>query len=289
MKKILFPMATALMLMLAFTSCSSDDSNDDNNNGSEQFSFSEQTYSTWSKVDFAYGSMYDGNETVNVTKEAVTFHSDTWGDGSFTVSSFTRNDNGSYSIAAEGTLAMNGHGTVKSYDATVTGTIAADAQTFVISVPSVMGGTVLNVTVGELPVAAAVEGTYKGGTYVSAAYFQKQYATENEKAVLKANEALDALSVSYTSETWGEFSYENVVATQNEDGSYTLAGEGKCLMPGMGGGAAKEYVATFEGKVSNKTLVATFSVPSVMGGTTVYFNAEDFEEVLADAQENDGK
>jgi hypothetical protein len=60
-------------------------------------------------------------------------------------------------------------------------------------------------------------------------------------------------------------------------------------MPGMGGGAAKEYVATFEGKVSNKTLVATFSVPSVMGGTTVYFNAEDFAEVLADAQENDGK
>ena len=32
MKKILFPMATALVLMLAFTSCSSDDSNDDNNN-----------------------------------------------------------------------------------------------------------------------------------------------------------------------------------------------------------------------------------------------------------------
>ena len=283
MKKILFPMATALMLMLAFTSCSSDDSNDDNN-GSEQFSFSEQTYSTWSKVDFAYGSMYDANETVNVTKEAVTFHSDTWGDGSFTVSSFTQNDNGSYSIVAEGTIAMNGHGTVKSYDATVTGTIAADAQTFVISVPSVMGGTVLNVTVGEMPMAAAIDGTYKGGTYVNSKYFQHYQPTANEKVVIKANDALDAASLSYTSETWGAFTFETVSVTKNNDGSFTLSAEGKTLMPGMNGGETKEYAATFEGTLTDGALVATFSVPAVMGGTTVYFNAADFDEVLAESQ-----
>lgn len=289
MKKILFPLATALVLMLAFTSCSSDDNDENNgngnNNGSEQFSFSEQTYSTWSKVDFAYGSMYDADETVSVSNDAVTFHSDTWGDATFTVSSFTRNDKGAYDIVAEGSITMNGHGTVKSYDATFTGTIAADAQTFVISVPSVMGGTVLNMTVGTLPAAAAVEGTYKGGTYVSSAYFEKMYATENEKAILKANDALDALSVSYTSDTWGEFSFESVVATRNEDGTYTLSGEGISLMPGMRGGEPKEYAAVFEGTISGKTLVATFSVPSVMGGTTVYFNAEDFAEVLAEAAE----
>lgn len=288
MKKILFPMATALVLMLAFTSCSSDDNDENNgngnNNGSEQFSFSEQTYSTWSKVDFAYGSMYDADETVSVSNDAVTFHSDTWGDGSFTVSSFTRNDNGSYSIDAEGSIVMKGHdGAVKSYDATFKGTIAADAQTFVLSVPTVMGGTVLNITVGTLPAAAAVEGTYKGGTYVSSVYFEKMYVTENEKAILNANEALDALSVNYTSDTWGEFSFENVVATRNEDGSFTLSGEGISLMPSMRGGEAKEYAAVFEGTITGKTLVATFSVPSVMGGTTVYFNAEDFAEVLAEA------
>ena len=55
-------------------------------------------------------------------------------------------------------------------------------------------------------------------------------------------------------------------------------------MPGMGGGDPKEYAATLEGTLSNGTLVATFAVPSVMGGTTVYFNADDFEEVLAAAQ-----
>ena len=96
---------------------------------------------------------------------------------------------------------------------------------------------------------------------------------------LKASDALDAVAIGYTSATWGEFTFENVTVAKGADGTYTLSGEGKTLMPGMKGGTS-EYASTFEGTVNGKTLVATFAVPGVMGGTTVYFNAADFDDVF---------
>ena len=77
-----------------------------------------------------------------------------------------------------------------------------------------------------------------------------------------------------------------VKVTKQNDGSFTLAGEGKTLMPSMKGGST-EYAATFEGTVSGDKLVATFNVPAVMGGTTVLFNPSDFEEVFEAAQNKD--
>lgn len=271
MKKIIFSMAAALMLMSVFTSCS----NNDNDGGIQ---FNEQTYNAWSKVVFGYGSMFDAGETLKVSQSEVSFHSDTWGDGSFTVSEFSKNEDGSFKVVGTGTLTMAGHGGKKDYEATVSGTIAKGAQNFIITVPSVMGGTVLNVTVGEIPLAAAVDGNYTGGTYADCRYFQHYQPTKNEKVSIKANDELLAASLSYTSETWGEFSFDNIDVVKNEDGSYTITGEGNTLMPSMQGGTSK-YAATLEGTVTGKTLVATFTVPGVMGGTTVYFNAADFDEV----------
>ena len=271
MKKIIFSMTTAIMLVFVFTSCS----NDSNDGGVK---FDEQTYNAWSKVVFAYGTMFDADETINVSQNQVTFHSDTWGDGTFTVSEFTQNGDGSYQIAATGTLTMEGHAGKKDYDATVSGTITESSQSFIINIPSVMGGTVLNVSVGEIPTAAAVEGSYTGGTYANCKYFQHYQPTKDEKVTIKANDDLTAVSVSYTSTTWGEFTFEGVTVEKSEDGSYTLVGEGKTLMPSMKGGTT-EYAATIEGTLTGKTLVVTFTVPGVMGGTTVYFNAADFDEV----------
>lgn len=259
------------MLMSVFTSCS----NDDKDGGIQ---FNEQTYNAWSKVVFGYGSMFDAGETLKVSQNTVTFHSDTWGDGTFTVDELTRQGDGSWSLSATGSLTMAGHDGPNSYAATVTGTIAKDTQNFTITVPSVMRGTVLHVTVGEIPAAAAVDGTYTGGTYADCRYFQHYKPTKNEKVSIKANDELSAASLSYTSETWGEFSFDNIDIVKNEDGSYTITGEGNTLMPSMQGGSS-EYAATLEGTVTGKTLVATFAVPGVMGGTTVYFNAADFEEV----------
>ncbi|SHL11230.1 calycin-like domain-containing protein [Xylanibacter ruminicola] len=278
MKKNIFSMTAALMLTLVFTSCS----NDSNDGG---IKLEEQTYKTWSKVVFAYGTMYDANETITVSQEQVTFHSDTWGDGTFTVSDLTQNSDGSYQIAATGTITMEGHSGKKDYEATVSGTINQSSQSFIINIPSVMGGTVLNITVGQIPTAAVVEGTYTGGTYASSKYFQHYQPTKDEKVIIKANDDLSAASLSYTSTTWGEFTFEAITIEKKEDGSYSLVGEGKTLMPSMQGGTA-EYTATLEGTVTGKTLVATFAVPGVMGGTTIYFNAADFDEVYGAANES---
>lgn len=272
MKKILFSMAAALMLMSVFTSCS----NDDNDGGIQ---FNEQTYNAWSKVVFGYGSMFDAGETLKVSQSQITFHSAQWGDGTFTVSAFEQNEDGSFAVVGTGKVTIAGHGGTKDYDAHVNGTIGKSAQTFVITLPSVMGGTVLNVTVGEIPAAAAVDGTYTGGTYANCKYFQHYQPTKDEKVTVKANDALDAVALSYTSATWGEFTFENVTVAKGADDTYTLTGEGKTLMPSMKGGTSK-YEATFEGTVTGKTLVATFAVPGVMGGTTVYFNAADFDDVF---------
>ena len=273
MKKILFSMAAALMLMSVFTSCSDDDNKDGG------FKFNEQTYNAWSEVVFGYGSMFDAGETLKVSQSQITFHSDQWGEGTFTVSEFKQNEDGSFAVAGTGTLTIAGHGGTKDYEANVNGTIGKTAQTFIITLPAVMGGTVLNVTVGDIPEVAAVDGTYTGGTYANSNYFQHYQPTKDEKVTIKANDDLDAVALSYTSATWGEFTFENMTVSKNEDGSYTLTGEGKTLMPSMRGGTS-EYAATFEGTVTGKTLVATFAVPGVMGGTTIYFNAADFDEVF---------
>ena len=138
----------------------------------------------------------------------------------------------------------------------------------------------------EKTAAESVEGTYVGGTYANCKYFQNYQPTENDSVFVKATQTADVATLSYTSTTWGEFPFEAVKVTKQNDGSFTLAGEGKTLMPSMKGGST-EYAATFEGTVSGDKLVATFNVPAVMGGTTVLFNPSDFEEVFEAAQNKD--
>ena len=57
-------------------------------------------------------------------------------------------------------------------------------------------------------------------------------------------------------------------------------------MPGMNGGEAKEYAAEIDGTIINDEFVATIQIPSVMGGTTIYLNPEDFEEVKNSASDD---
>ena len=141
-------------------------------------------------------------------------------------------------------------------------------------------------TTPEKTAAESVEGTYVGGTYANCKYFQNYQPTENDTVFVKATQTADVATLSYTSKTWGEFTFEAIKVTKQNDGSFTLAGEGKTLMPSMKGGST-EYAATFEGTVSGDKLVATFNVPAVMGGTVVLFNPDDFEEVFEAAQNKD--
>lgn len=137
-------------------------------------------------------------------------------------------------------------------------------------------------TMGDMPAAVAVDGSYKAGTYANASYFQKYSPLADQTVTIKVNEGLQTVSVSHTSETWGTFTYATVTVTANEDGSYTLAGEGTCAMPSMQGGV-KDYASDFKGTVKDGVLTAELAVPAVMGGVTVMFNPADFEEVMLTA------
>ena len=174
---------------------------------------------------------------------------------------------------------MAGHGGTKDYAADITGSV--ESKQFVINVPAVMGGTTITVTLGDMPAAAAVDGSYKGGTYANAAYFKKYSPAADQTVTIKANEGLESVSVSHVSDTWGTFTYPAVTVTAGEDGSFSLEGEGTCAMPSMQGGI-NDYAADFKGTVKDGVLVAEFIVPSVMGGTTVLFNPADFDEVIAE-------
>lgn len=229
-----------------------------------------ETYQAWGTVMFKYiaSPMYDANETIDVTGETITFHSDTWGDGTFAAAT------------GEGTLTMSNHGSTKEYPAEITGSV--ESKQFVINVPSVMGGTVITSTLGSMPTAIAVAGTYKGGTYGTSKYFQKFSPEADRSVVINVNEGNETVNVSLSSEAWGTFSYDAVTVSANEDGSYTLFGEGICKMASQQG-VVNDYASVFSGTIKDGVLVAEFNSPSLMGGYTLFFNPSDIEEVLVAA------
>lgn len=231
-----------------------------------------ETYQAWGSVLFAYTQtpMYDDGETLEVTDETIKFTSATWGTGTFDAAT------------GEGTLTMDNHrGGTSDYPADIKGSVAGND--FVITVPSVMGGTVITITIGTMPAACATAGTYKGGIYANAAYF-KQYQPEQDQSVkITANDDLETVSVSFSNSTWGTFTYPSVAIATGEDGAYTLSGEGNCAMPSMRDpSVVTDYASTLTGTITAEgTLVAEFAIPGVMGGTTVLFNPADFDEVFA--------
>ena len=136
-----------------------------------------------------------------------------------------------------------------------------------------------------------VAGTYTGGIYGSFRYMPKYLPEEGRTITITANEDSETATVAFSHETWGEFLYEEVSVTKKEDGSYSLEGEGNCVVaPRYGGSAsgaeAQTYVTNFTGTIVDGKLVAVLDIPTMMvGGTQIYFNAEDFEEVLASANQ----
>lgn len=227
-----------------------------------------ETYNAWGAVLFSYikTPTYDAGETIEVTADSIFFSSATWGEGRFGIAS------------GEGDLTMSGHGSTKAYAANITGTVADGV--FVISVPSVMGGTVITSTLGEMPAAVAVAGKYTGGTYANSNYFSGYQPTADQTVTITANEGYETATLTHTSATWGTFTFSAVSVVANGDGSYTLTGEGTCAMPSMADPTqVKEYASDLTATITDGALAAEMKVPAVMGGTTLLFNPSDFETV----------
>lgn len=137
--------------------------------------------------------------------------------------------------------------------------------------------------------AAEVEGTYQGGAYATFSYVPEPFQPEASQSVtITANKDGKTVNVNFNNSTWGTFIYNAVKVKKNSDGSYTLEGEGNCVilpmptqpgMPNVGNSEPKSYISELKGTITNGTLVAEFFVPAMMGGTTIWFNPADFDKV----------
>lgn len=264
---------TAIALLTA--SCS-----DDDNNGNESINPAVNvagTYAGYSEAAFQYTDtpLVSADESLTIQTDAdnttatITYTSSSFGE--FTISGTeVTYASGTYTLSGEGSTMMGMSGNVSEYECTLKGTLneAKNEGAFAFNVPAVMGGMNIIFILGEVPVSKLLAGSYEGWTEASCAYFEGMQATDQTLS-LTAN-ADDTFTLAYTSDSWGEFSFESLSVT-SVNGIYTLSGEGVTMM-GMDGNIS-EYPCTVTGSIdANKENVSfTFTVPGVMGDLTITF------------------
>ena len=264
---------TAIALLTA--SCSDDDNNE--NESINPAVNVAGTYAGYSEAAFQYTDtpLVSADESLTIQTDAdnttatITYTSSSFGE--FTISGTeVTYASGTYTLSGEGSTMMGMSGNVSEYECTLKGTLneAKNEGAFTFNVPAVMGGMNITFTLGEIPVSKLLAGSYEGWTEASCAYFEGMQATDQTLS-LTAN-ADDTFTLAYTSDSWGEFSFESLSVT-SANGIYTLSGKGVTMM-GMDGNVS-EYPCTVTGSIdANKENVSfTFTVPGVMGGLTITF------------------
>ena len=113
-----------------------------------------------------------------------------------------------------------------------------------------------------------IVGTYSGYTLASCEMFQDMLAEDQTLTVTAGTDG--TVSLSYVSDTWGEFSISGCTVTRTGS-EYGISGTGTTEM-GMGGNTS-EYDASVSAIIASDKSSAsfTFSVPSVMGGLVIEF------------------
>ncbi|MBQ3634102.1 MAG: hypothetical protein II951_00590 [Bacteroidales bacterium] len=206
---------------------------------------------------------------LNAEAVSVSFTSKTWGEFSIDTVKILSSD-GAYALSGNGTCKMAGmNGKVSEYAASFSAKMSAGVLSDVaFSAPSVMGGTTVYYLTGEAPAGYVVAGSY--GTYSKAnsKYFSDMLTEEKANCLsLKAVENGSKVSVSFSSEKWGTFSVEAATVSKEGD-KYVIEGNGSCEMAGMSG-QVSTYEVSVKGTINGKSTVVDFSIPAVMGGTTV--------------------
>lgn len=119
----------------------------------------------------------------------------------------------------------------------------------------------------DLPTSTDFVGNYEGYTLAGCAYFQNSCIADETVSITK--NADGSASVTFVSDSWGEFSIPNVQMSNN-DGIYTLIGNGLTKM-GMDGNTSS-YDCTYTAVINPKEdAEMQFKVPGVMGGLTIDF------------------
>lgn len=278
MKNSLLWMVIA-MIAITFTSCSND--NEESVNLAEQvagqykgFAYASFTYSstplTYTDENVTITSNNDG--TVNLT-----FESGAW--GTYSINNATAKlENGSYTFTGNGSVSITSHAGSSSYDFTSEVTLTSEKILIIdISLPSVMGGTTIKFTSGDAPDSWNLVGTYKGKTTATFKYSTTPMEYEDDVLTVTVNaDDNTTLNINLENSTWGTYEVSNMEVTK-VDGVYSFTGSGTVSM-GMTEDSKKDYDFTVTGTVSDdKVMNVTFSIPSVMGGTTLTYVSSSVE------------
>ena len=275
MKPIFSTLLTAAALMAAstLTSCSSDD-----DNAPDYAADITGDYACWASMNSGYFSNNISlDQKVSVTKinestVSVSYISASF--GTFTIPEATVTSNGNaYVISGAGTTEMGRDGNLKEYPCTLSASINGNSQSFEFSIPSVMGGSTITLTPGELPAdkyCYVVAGSFSGKFTGTSQYFPEGMADDVESTVVVSAQSDGKVTVTCDSETWGKITVTDLVVTRDGD-KFSFSGQGKNEMPGMNGGATKEYVcdADCSEDVATGTNDFKFTMPAVMGGLTL--------------------
>lgn len=263
-----------LTVLATIFSCSDDEDN------TPEWNNISGSYSGWTKGEFSYSStgIVTEDETVVIKVNTdgtvdLSLTSNTWGETTVTGATVASGSS-SFTISGTSVTKMGHSGTeAKEYEGTVSGTVSKDksSMTLTVSCPSVMGGTTITFTNGSAPISELLVGTYSGYTKAVFTYSPSGIYTDDESVTITANDD-GTVNVSYTSETWGTATIESIVVTKDNDNYVLAETEGKIVMTGMSG-TSSEYACLASGTVSTDkdTYDIVFSVPSVMGGTTITF------------------
>lgn len=238
------------------------------------------TYVVHADVNFLYVSRYNyvyTDDTVTVTANGdgtveVAYVNDTWGTYTLTAATVTAADDGSYSIAGEGTCAMASHsGGTSEYYCEGELTIADGAVSEgTFTVEAVMGGTVVTYASGDAPAFEIGAGDHRGYAEVMFAYISTPMCNAYDTLTVTVA-GTDVLDISYTNPTWGEYTVDSALVTANDDGSYSIEGTGTGAMALHSGGTSEYYCELSATIDAAGTVEATFYMEAVMGGTSVVF------------------
>ena len=253
-------------------------------------------------ANFVYMQKFqpEADQTITITADknsetvTISYLSATWGEFLYENVEVTKNEDGSYQLEGKGNCAMASMHTdkVTDYSTIFKGTITDGKLVAELIIPSVMGGTTIMFNPNDIEEVLSnvkieeIVGTYTGGIYTNFEYMQKFQPEANQIIIVTANADNKTVTVRYFSATWGEFLYENVAVSKDEEGSYLLAGEGICTMKNQHSDSAEmnSYQTMFTGTITDGVLAASLNIPELMKGTTIMFNPEDIDEVLGNGQ-----
>ncbi len=260
-----------LAILFCLTACSDDD-DEDNSLAWENIA---GTYTGYTSSTFIYTSVpivYD-NETLIVKVNSdgtvdMELQSTMW-NSKVEKATVTISGN-NYIIEGSAVASLADHsGTTQDYSGEASAIISKDKSdvSLTISLPGVMGGTVVTFLNTTAPTSSLIQGSYTGTMNMAFAYGELEY--ENQTITITSYTD-DAINISYSSEDVGTTNLTGVPVSRDGDYIVIEQTDGDFDMPTHLGGTST-YPCIVSGRISSDQTEYTieFELPGVMGGTTL--------------------